>query len=171
QSETAPTASDPCAVLANAPAELVAQCRATGVPAAGSGDQGMQELARQGGNTKLKAETAHIFTVGVVVQPQVVKDLSLTLDYYHIDVDGLIGTIGVASIIAGCYPGADGTPNQDYCALIHRAPESGRILFVNDVNQNVGTLKTAGLDIAVRYDLRTKVGRFGFVVDANWLAY
>src|SRR5262249_3619973 len=37
QSETAPTASDPCVNLSAASPELAAQCRATGVPAAGSG--------------------------------------------------------------------------------------------------------------------------------------
>src|SRR6266702_6985540 len=58
------------------------------------------------------------------------------------------------------------------CALpifINRA-SSGRILFVTDVNQNVGKLETAGIDFAVRYALRTSAGRFGFIFDATWLA-
>lgn len=171
QSETAPTASDPCVNLAMASTELAAQCRATGVPAAGSGDAGNQELSHVGGNSNLKPETAKVFTAGVVVQPHVLEDFSITVDYYHIDVDDLIGTLGVPAILAGCYPGASGTPNQAYCSLVTRAAGSGRILFVSDVNQNVGQLSTAGIDFAIRYGMRTKVGRFNFIFDANWLEH
>jgi iron complex outermembrane receptor protein len=171
QGETAPTASDPCSDLSSASAELVAQCRATGVPAAGTGDQGMQQLAHVGGNAELDPETATIFTAGIVVQPRMVEGLSLTVDYYNVTVDDLIGTLGVPAIIAGCYPGAGGSSNQEYCALIARAPESGRILFVEDINQNVGELKTAGIDVAVRYTIRQAAHRIGLGVDANWLAY
>ena len=126
QSETAPVATDPCAALSTASPQLRAQCVATGVPTAGSGDNGLQELARQGGNPKLQAETAHILTAGIVLQPRAVRDLSITVDYYNVYLDNMVSTIGVPAILAGCYPGAGGTPNQAYCNLITRAPSSGR---------------------------------------------
>lgn len=167
QSETAPTASDPCnAPLANLPIDLANQCRATGVPEGGSNDTGNQELTRVGGNPELDPEKAKVFTAGVVVQPVFLRDLSITVDYYDVLVEDLVGQIGTAAIIAGCYPGASNTPQ--FCDLITRAP-SGRILFVSDVNKNVGELRTSGLDFAVRYTLRPSFGRIGLGLDATWL--
>jgi outer membrane receptor protein involved in Fe transport len=170
QSETGPNATDPCTDLSTAPPAVRAQCLATGVPAAGSNDHGTQQLARVGGNGKLKPETARIFTAGVVLQPRMVRNLSVTVDYYHITVDDLVGTIGVPAILAGCYP-ASGQPVQAYCSLITRASGSGRILFVTDINQNVGSSSTAGIDVAARYAIPSPIGRFGLGLDGTWLAY
>src|SRR4029079_14236294 len=78
QSETAPTASDPCGNLSMATPEVAAQCRAHGVQGAGSGDAGNQELAHVGGNKDLDAETAKIFTFGVVAEPRTVPGRSQT---------------------------------------------------------------------------------------------
>jgi len=174
QSETAPTVSDPCNYdPATAPAALVTQCANNGAPAP-SGDVGNQELVRQGGNPNLKAETAKIFTAGVVVEPRMVRGLSLTVDYYHTAVDDVVSPIGAASILIGCFPAAFGSAApavQPYCDLIHRAPTSGRILFISDVNQNVGKLRTAGVEFGVRYTLPTEVGRFRFGLDGTRLSY
>ena len=169
--ETAPTVRDPCNFnIATVDPALQAQCIAAGVPAGGSGDVGNQELAHVGGNPNLKAETAKIFTAGLVLQPQMVRNLTVTVDYYHITVDDPIGTIGLPTILNGCYPGAGGTPYQPYCSLVTRST-SGGILFVTDFNTNLNQIRTAGIDLAVRYALPTPVGRFGFAFDGNWLAY
>jgi len=170
QTETAPTVRDPCGDLTTAPASLRAQCTGAGVPAIGSGDIGNQELAHVGGNANLKAESARIFTAGVVLQPQMIRGFSITLDYYNITVDDPVGNIGLATILNGCYPGDRGTPNPDYCSLITRST-AGNILFVNDFNTNLGQMRTAGLDLALRYAVPTPVGRVGLFFDGNWLAY
>jgi outer membrane receptor protein involved in Fe transport len=170
QSEIAPNASDPCnAPLVSLPAALRDQCRATGVPEGGTNDPGNQELTRIGGNADLDAETAKVFTAGVVLQPRVLRDLSITVDYYNIFVDRLVGQIGTAAIIAGCYPGASGTPQ--FCDLITRAPlaSGGRIIYVTDTNQNVGELRTSGIDFSIRYTLRQPFGRFRFDLGGTWL--
>jgi iron complex outermembrane recepter protein len=175
QSETAPTVSDPCNYVSTAPQALKDQCAANGAPTA-TGDRGNQELTHVGGNPNLKAETAKILTAGVVVEPRMVRGLSLTVDYYHTTVDDVVGTIGAATILAGCFPTAldptfTGTGYRPYCDLIHRASTSGRILFIDDLNQNVGKLRTAGVDFGVRYTLPTEVGRFRFGVDGTRLSY
>jgi outer membrane receptor protein involved in Fe transport len=170
QSETGPVATDPCANLSGASQALINQCTAAGVPPSGSNDGGNQELAHVGGNGNLRAETAKIFTAGLVFQPSVVRNFSLTLDYYHTDVDNLVGTIGVPAILAGCYSGDSAPSNPALCSQVHRAP-NGRILFVNDLNQNVGQLHTAGIDLSARYALPTPVGRFGLAFDGTWLQY
>ncbi len=168
--ETAPTVRDPCADLTNASPELRSQCTSHGVPARGSQDTGNQELAHVGGNANLKAETAKIFTAGIVVEPQIVRNLSITVDYYHTTVDDPVGTVGLATILNGCYPGAGGTSFEQYCSQIHRDTNGG-IQFVDDFNTNLNQIRTAGVDFALRYFLPTPVGRFGYAFDGTWLAF
>jgi iron complex outermembrane receptor protein len=169
-SETAPTVRDPCADLTGASPELQSQCTSHGVPARGSGDTGNQELAHVGGNPSLKAETAKIYTAGVVLQPQIVRNLSVTVDYYHMSVDDPVGTIGLATILKGCYPGAGASSHEPYCGLITR-DNTGSIQHVNDFNTNLRQIRTAGIDFAIHYALPTPVGRFGFGFDGTWLAF
>ncbi|MCM2334670.1 MAG: TonB-dependent receptor, partial [Anaeromyxobacteraceae bacterium] len=178
QAETAPNATDPCNYdPVTASQALKDQCAANGAPNP-TGDLSNQVLTRQGGNPDLEAETAKVFTAGAVLTPRFDPNLSVTLDYYHLQVDNLVSVVGTPGIIAGCFPAANpdpviaaSAPNQAYCDLIQRASTSGRILFVRDVNQNVGTLKTAGLDAAVRYQLPSRIGRFAFGVEGSFLAY
>ena len=162
--ETDPAATDPCSDLTAVPAAVAARCKANGVGVAGSGDTGLQELTREGGNPNLKAETANIVTAGVVIQPRMLKGLSLTVDYYYINIDNAIGFTGTPYILYGCYYGG----NAEFCNDIVRN-NSGAIQYVNDFYNNLGNRKTAGIDFAVRYGLPTSVGRFGFAFDGNLL--
>lgn len=164
--ENDPTATDPCANFGTASPAVVAQCKKYGVTGKGSGDTGLQELTRNGGNSALLAETAKSFSLGIVVQPQPVKNLSITVDYFNIAIDQAIGTIGAPNILQGCYVNG----NDDYCKLIVRN-NFGAIQYINDLNQNIGQRSTAGIDFAVRYALPTPVGRFGASFDGNWLAF
>src|SRR5205823_3395026 len=134
--ETDPAATDPCSSFATATPQVVAQCQKFGVTGSGSGDNGLQELTRNGGNGKLQPETAKTFTAGVVFQPQAVRNLSVTLDYFNITIDDAIGVTGTANILNGCYVnGID-----DYCNQVVRGT-SGKIQFVNDFYANVGQVK------------------------------
>ena len=162
--ETDPAATDPCADLSIVSATVAARCKANGVTGSGSGDTGLQELTREGGTPTLKAETANIITVGVVVQPRMVKGLSLTVDYYNISIDNAIGFTGTPYILYGCYYGG----NSEFCNDIVRN-KSGSIQYVNDFYNNLGNKKAAGIDFAIRYAMPTGIGRFGIGFDGNFL--
>jgi len=163
--ETDPAATDPCADLKTATAGVKARCAQAGVTGGGSGDTGLQELTRTGGNPNLKPETAKAYTAGLVFQPQAVRNMSVTLDYFHITIDDAIGVTGTANILNGCYNGGV----SDYCSLIVRNNDS-TIAFVNDFYANVGRITTSGLDFAVRYALPTDYGRFALGFDGSYLA-
>jgi len=105
-----------------------------------------------------------------VVQPQVVRNLSVTVDYYHVTVDDPVGTIGLATILKGCYPGSGSTSYEPYCSLIVR-DTNGSIQHVDDFNTNLRQIRTAGFDLALRYVLPTPVGRFGFAFDGTYLSF
>ena len=140
---------------------------ACGVAANNQDDQ-TQLRSRVGGNPALTPETAKIFTFGLVIEPTMVRNFSVTVDYYNFKIDNAISTITEPVILSGCYPNTAGaTPH--YCNLIQRDNSTHRIVQIFNLNQNVGGTDTDGIDLAVRYALPTDFGRFGFVFDGNWL--
>ena len=104
-----------------------------------------------GGNPNLNPEEADTFTYGVVWTPSFVPGFNLTVDYFDIQVDGLVSTIGSLNTLAQCY-GA--TPNAAACARISRNV-GGQLWIgtgrVEDLNNNIGGLGTAGWDFNANY--------------------
>ena len=152
-------------------------CRGTGVKgpppppgcgaAADNGDNQSQLRSQVGGNPALVPETARITTLGVVLEPQMIKNLTVTVDYYHLLLDKAITTIGASTILSQCYPTNGAAPA--FCDLIQRDPATGRIVTIVDTNTNVGKERTAGIDVAIRYVQPSEYGRFGFIFDGTYL--
>jgi outer membrane receptor protein involved in Fe transport len=160
-SDAFPAVSDPCAD-ATAPANCGA--------AANNGDDRSQIRSTVGGNANLKPETAKIWTAGMVIEPRWVRNLSVTVDYYNIEIKDNIDDVGADVILNACYP-QDGTKPPKYCDAVVRDPSTQQIRTIMNLTQNVGTDETAGVDFAVRYNIPTNVGRFGFLYDLTWLQF
>ncbi|MFK9372491.1 hypothetical protein ACJEJU_23990, partial [Escherichia coli] len=78
--------------------------------------------------------------VGFVAEPKGLRGLSLTVDYYNIEVTNLIASLGLQTILNLCYDSP--SLNNQYCALLQpRDPTTG--FFPNG---NVGT--AAGVNFA-----------------------
>ena len=108
-----------------------------------------QQRAVVGGNPDLDAETAKVFTAGIVIEPPAVKGLSFTLDYFNIKISNAIQALGAQVILANCYT----RDQDDACNQIHRDPQlAGAIDFVDDPVSNVGGTTTDGVDFALAYD-------------------
>lgn len=107
-----------------------------------------------GGNPDLEEETSDSFTAGVVIgspwQNPWLSGLSASIDYYDIEIKNVIGTIGAAAQLQGCFNarGENPTydPNNGYCALFDRDPLSGNVNQAREVNGNLATLVTSGID-------------------------
>jgi len=136
--------------------------------AANNGDAQTQLRSRVGGQTGLQPETAKIFTTGVVLEPRYVRNLTVTVDYYNITIDKTLAPIGASTILNACYFG-DPASAPRYCALIQRDETTHRILNIINLTTNAGQDKTDGIDVAIRYDLPTELGRWGFLFDGTWL--
>src|SRR5207245_6374239 len=108
-------------------------------------------------------------------EPSMVKGLSLTADYWWINVNQTLGAYRTPTILGECYPAsltgvaANQPQNTDFCKLITRSTNTGAVVNVSDLEQNTGSLWTSGLDVAVHYTLPTDFGRFGVVIDGTWL--
>lgn len=142
-----------------------AQCLADPLIAANPGLYGNisdnsanQYNGQVGSSANLQSERSNTYTGGFAFTPTFVKNLNITVDYYSIKVNGLIGVIGADTILNSCYQ------NGALCNLIHRDPNTGSLYlgqngFVIDTTQNTGSISVRGIDIAADY--RFKLSEIG----------
>ncbi|MFC0632387.1 TonB-dependent receptor plug domain-containing protein [Brevundimonas balnearis] len=156
---------DPCGDVSGTSVQQasLAQCVATGVPAALYGTAGLNSPAGQynflqGGNPDLEPEESDTYTVGAVFEPSFLPGFNLSIDYFDIAVDGLISTIGSLNTLSLCYEQND----QAACDRINRNA-NGQLWvgdgFVEDLNINIGGLETSGFDFNANYGF--DLDRFG----------
>ena len=103
-----------------------------------------------GGNPNLNPEEADTYTYGVVWTPSFVPGFNISVDYFDIQVDGLVSTVGALNTLNLCY----GQNDAAACGRITR--NSGGQLWVGtgvvqDLNNNIGGLATSGLDFNANY--------------------
>jgi outer membrane receptor protein involved in Fe transport len=170
--ESFPAVSDPCQGPNIDPNSTRGrQCRAEGPNVLNNGDDSSQQKERLGGNPALQPETATTWTTGFVYEPSYLKGFALTADYYAIDVKNVITALGAAFIVNACYPG-DPALAPKYCDLIRRDPNTGTIALISDLQANISSIKTAGIDVSVNYRLPSySFGQFQFLFSLAWLQY
>lgn len=118
-----------------------------------------QLTSQIGGNLTLIPETADTFTAGLVWTPEFGSnnDLTVTLDWWRIELEEAISTFGAQFTLDQCYV------NQDpaSCALISRRNDTDfTIRELIDVNVNVASQVGEGIDTEVRYNFDTNLGQF-----------
>jgi outer membrane receptor protein involved in Fe transport len=156
-------APDPCAApVPGSPTDLI--CQSQGVPAGGNGSFQTIQRAVVGGNPRLDAETADIYTLGVVFEPTGLPGLSVSLDYYHLALARSVDSLGAGFILDSCYAGGA----SQYCDRVHRNV-SGAIDYVDDRYTNAGRTVTGGIDLSARWDVPSSIGRFQLAADGTWL--
>lgn len=120
-----------------------------------------------GGNVNLEEETADTWSAGLVYQSRfqhpLLSGFSASIDYYNIEITNVIGTVGAAAQLQGCYnaQGQNPTydPNNGYCQLFARDPLTGNVTQARELNQNLATLKTSGVD--AQFDWRVQLADAG----------
>ena len=106
-----------------------------------------------GGNPDVQPEVGRTKTIGLVLTPRFVPHLTLTVDWYELNLKGTIGVIQPINAITSCYI-TDPRADNPLCQLVTRDAANGHFLDASVNNQNLGTLKQQGLDIAVNYLIR-----------------
>jgi iron complex outermembrane recepter protein len=99
-----------------------------------------------GGNPLVAPEEADTLTAGVVYQPSWLDGLSLSLDWYDIDIDGAIGQLGTQAVVNECEAGSSVA-----CSLITRDPNTNRLVLVGDVFINIDRAIASGQDLEIDY--------------------
>jgi iron complex outermembrane receptor protein len=122
------------------------------------------------GNPNLQPEVAYEWSYSAVYSPKWLKGLTLSADWWHIDMRSITSFLGAQFIIENNIPG-----------LIIRGPpispgSPGRIIVVIDPNQNLTGAIFEGLDYEAIYILDSSIfghGDFGRVtatVNGTWLS-
>ncbi|WP_291755155.1 TonB-dependent receptor [Brevundimonas sp.] len=164
------TTTDPCSRYSTSgDATLIANCQASGVPA-NYVQLGNTVLTTVGGNEDLQPETAETLTLGLVWQPTQVSGLSLTVDYFDIQIEDAIRSIPGSTKLAVCYasPGL----NHPFCgpANFTRSPLTGEVNFLSAQPSNAGMETMEGVDIGVRYAFDIGQRRASFDWNTTYLS-
>jgi outer membrane receptor protein involved in Fe transport len=118
--------------------------------------------ATGGGNPNLEPEKSVSRTVGFVYSPSQVPGLDVNADYFKIELNNAIGTVGIQNIINGCFY------NSSFCNLL--TVTGNRIADVRNTSTNVGSLLTEGIDIGLHYKFpSTPIGDFDARINGTFL--
>jgi iron complex outermembrane receptor protein len=120
------------------------------------------------GNPNLAPELANTKTLGVVWRSDAI-DLTVSADYYAIELEGAIDELSFQTVYQQCFnyngssnPNYD--PNNQFCGLIRRnditTTTPGAAGQVQGLFYNIGTRDIAGVDIDVSW--RAELSNFGF---------
>lgn len=105
-----------------------------------------QEITR--GNLNLDPEKADSLSIGAVVQPRFVPGLSLSVDYFRINVKDAIAQFFSDDIARRCFEG-----RQDFCAAIVPDTSGARDFVVSASPFNFARIKVRGIDYEASYRL------------------
>jgi len=148
---------DPCA--GPNPRATLEQCMRTGVTAEQFGGIpdpiGGQVQTVTGGNPNLAPEISDTVTVGLTFTPESLAGLSVSVDYFDIEVDDAISDeTPLAEILHECLE----TGAPVLCNRITRDAAGSLVagtpgVGIETIDINIATLQTSGLDFQVVYDL------------------
>jgi iron complex outermembrane recepter protein len=126
-----------------------------------------QYMSLTGGNPKLTPEKSKQASFGIVLQP--LPELDATIDFWWVQLKNSIGALSDATVFGDptAYAshfvrapnGSLATDGRQCNTVASPGPECGYVLLLND---NLGGVKTNGVDLAVNYRLRTGMGNWAF---------
>lgn len=155
---------DPCSVdeVGNGPNPQLraANCNALGAPDGFDSitdDATLEGLS--GGNPDLKPEESDSVTFGIIYEPGFIEGLNFTVDYWDIQIDDAISSVGAQEILDKCVDNPGGVDNQ-FCALISRDPQSFEITNILSITQNVASFEASGVDFEVNYSFEALSGEW-----------
>lgn len=170
--------SDPCAAANNPTAAQKQLCVQQGVPAAAIDTFTPSALGfnqRSGGNADLQDETSKTYTAGVVVHVPWVSGLNIAVDYFKIEVDNAVATLGAADTLRVCFELLD--INSAPCRAITRIQGNGEVFEVNASSSNIGSRTVEGIDLSADWSLPlpeaiafgSNEARLALTLNANWM--
>jgi iron complex outermembrane receptor protein len=142
------------------------------IPGKGSATNCAQQFQQlSGGNQELNPEESRNLTLGVLFEP--ITNLTLGLDLYAIELEHQISTLNENEVFAD---------PAKYAALYHRngagnlstdgsqCPNPATCGYVDLRTQNLGGIKTNGIDLTATYRMRTpSYGTFNFGMNSTWV--
>lgn len=156
QSSGAASTVDPCSSL-QVQADEIAFCQALGVPDPTTYlPPNPQIFTTSGSNPNLFEETAETFTIGMVITPEDIPGLEITVDYYDITVEDAITTLNSTTVLDLCVNSRD--VNNNFCQAAQRNA-IGDVEQIFAPNDNVAFQSRQGIDWSVAYSFELGEGQ------------
>lgn len=154
-----PFTTDPCssATWSELSSQQQANCQADNVPAGGSSNFDGQQRSTVGGNAQLTPEEGDTLTVGLAYSPDFIEGLGLTIDYWAIELENVIDSVGAADSLNGCYKGGVAS----LCNNITR-DNKGKIIDISERSENLSAMTAKGIDFEANYTFEALSGDFNF---------
>ena len=130
------------------------------------------------GNPNLHPEVAYEWTYGIVYSPKWIKGLTLSADWWHIDMRDIVAFRGAQTLIQE-NPPTPGVVQQGpivFRAVSSVPGEAGPVQFVIDPSDNLSGAVLEGLDYEAIYILDSTIfghgdwGRLTTTVNGTWLS-
>ena len=125
------------------------------------GNETFQAASFSGGNPNVNPEKADTITIGAVWQPSFVEGLSMSLDWYYINIKDAIGALSAQNVVNSCVAG-----DMTLCAYVLRDPVTDKIAQVDALYINLANQRIKGADLEVSYNTGIKL--FGGTESLNW---
>ncbi len=135
------------------PSLRAANCAADGIPADFVDPLTARFVGTQGGNPDLGVEIADTLTIGGVFSPSFLPGVSLTVDYWSVDISNTIASVPIQDVVDNCYD-LPTFPNS-FCGQFTRERDASSPLFLGFNNATVSEVNFAraeaeGIDFAFR---------------------
>lgn len=134
-------------------------CAALGIPTEFDSDYDSRSLeAKFEGNEDLNGEDSTSYTAGFVLTPDAIENFSVTVDWWRIELEGVISSVGYQDILDRCVDAEGGIENQ-YCNRITRDDKHEVVLIRNSL-LNLSKQEAEGVDFEFAYDFNAIGGEF-----------
>ena len=94
-------------------------------------------------------ETSDSYTFGAVWTPTFIDGLSVTLDFWNIEIEDAILQTEIDDIINSCYDAPD--LNNQFCDTLTRSSINGIFTAGQTSTVNIGSFESSGIDLEVNY--------------------
>ncbi|WP_250461265.1 TonB-dependent receptor domain-containing protein [Microbulbifer litoralis] len=131
------------------PAQRAARCAELGVPEGFNSVNDASYIGGlSGGNPELKEETAETITYGLAITPRFAPGLSISIDYWDMDITDSISGVPAQEILERCVDSA--SIDNVYCPLVPR-DSTGEVTSLTSTLFNIASLTARGIDYQVDY--------------------
>lgn len=127
------------------------------------------------GNPNVGPEEGETYTIGAVISdPFGIENLTITADYYDIEITDTISPISSSAVYNTCF-NSNGSSNPTYdvtnasCQLITRNASTGDRSQVDALYSNLGILTTQGVDVTANWTTDIGPGTLGVNTAINFL--
>jgi outer membrane receptor protein involved in Fe transport len=142
---------------------LADNCAADGIAADFTGAPISATIITGGGLGILEAETSTSRTAGIIWTPEF-ADLSLSVDYFDIEVNDEVDQLGADTIVFECY-NSEFFPDDPLCSLFERNALDSGVNNIRDSYINIATQRSRGWDVSALY--RTEAGPGSLTIETQ----